>query len=152
MERLYKEDIILINRLTLKRHGGNFVPPFNFLHESALDYLIEAVQAEMFGKQLYPEVYQKAGLYMFNIISNHIFQDGNKRTGLESALLFLRLNGFELKNGLKKIDLKAGTKIPSSGKTDNELLFGFTMEIASGQVDLEGCQRWFKENIIEAEN
>lgn len=40
-----------------------------------------------------PSVSDKAGLYMFNIISNHIFSDGNKRTGLEAALLFVDLDG-----------------------------------------------------------
>lgn len=87
MEYLQKEDVVLINRLTIKKHGGNFVPPFNFLNESPLDYLLEAVQAEMFDTPLYPEIYEKAGLYMYNIISNHVFQDGNKRMGLGSALL-----------------------------------------------------------------
>ncbi len=100
MEYLLKEDLILINRMTIKRHGGNFVPPFNLLKEEALDYLIEAVQAELFGKQVYPEVHEKTGLYLYNIVSNHPFQDGNKRTGLEAALLFLKLDDYKLKNGV----------------------------------------------------
>lgn len=33
MEYLQKEDIIIINKKTIERHGGNFTPPFNFLHE-----------------------------------------------------------------------------------------------------------------------
>ncbi len=86
MELLQKRDIILINRLTIEDVGGNFVPPHNFLHESNLDYLVEIVDAEMFGNKIYPTISQKAGLYMYNIIANHIFQDGNKRTGLESGL------------------------------------------------------------------
>lgn len=72
MEYLSKGEIILINRKTVRRHGGNFVPPDNFLHEDNLDYLVEAVQAEMFGSPLYPEIYDKASLYLFNIVSNHI--------------------------------------------------------------------------------
>ena len=42
-------------------------------------------------------------IYMFNIISNHVFQDGNKRTGLESALVFLKLNEYNIKNQLIRI-------------------------------------------------
>ncbi len=41
MEYLTKEDIVLINRKTVKQHGGNFIPPFNFLNASVIDYLIE---------------------------------------------------------------------------------------------------------------
>ncbi|MBD2757614.1 type II toxin-antitoxin system death-on-curing family toxin [Spirosoma validum] len=128
MEYLQKEDITRINFLTIRHVGGNFVPPANFLHEENLDYLLEAVQAEMFGAPLYPDVHQKAGLYFFNIISNHIFQDGNKRTGLEAALLFLQLNGYDL-------------------LVDDELLINFTLAVASAEYTLETVQDWFKDHI-----
>ena len=52
MKYLTKPFIERINFRTVKAHGGNFVPPSNFLHEESLDYLIEAVQAEMFGAPL----------------------------------------------------------------------------------------------------
>lgn len=132
MELLRKKDIILINKLTIEDVGGNFVPPQNFLHESNLDYLIEAVDAEMFGDKMYPTIHQKAGLYMYNIIANHIFQDGNKRTGLESALLFLQLNNYDLKISIT-----------------NEILTNFTLSVAAGQKTLEEVQKWFEESIRE---
>jgi len=37
LELLRKKDVVLINKLTIEDVGGNFVPPFNFLHESNLD-------------------------------------------------------------------------------------------------------------------
>lgn len=132
MELLRKKDIILINKLTIEDVGGNFVPPQNFLHESNLDYLIEAVDAEMFGDKMYPTIHQKAGLYMYNIIANHIFQDGNKRTGLESALLFLQLNNYDLKISIT-----------------NEILTNFTLSVAAGEKTLEEVQKWFEESIRE---
>ena len=147
MEYLQKEDIILINQMTIERHGGSYVPPSNILNEGPLDYLLEAVDSEMVGEALYPEIYQKAGLYMYNIISNHVFQDGNKRTGLESALLFLRLNDFRLKNNLEKIN-NSDRSIPRKGKSSTEILIEFTLEVASGEVTLEECQDWFKTNMI----
>lgn len=130
MEFLRKKDIILINRMTIEDAGGNFVPPQNLLNESNLDYLIEAIDTKMFGESLYPEIYHKAGLYMYNIIANHIFQDGNKRTGLESALVFLQLNGFDLKANI-----------------NDEILIAFTLGVASGKCGLEEVQGWFQENI-----
>jgi len=148
MEYLEKEDVVLINQMTIQRHGGHSIPPANFLKESALYYLLEAVQSEMFGVPLYPEIYDKAGLYMFNIISNHIFQDGNKRTGLASALLFLRLNEFHLQNELITVRINNKT-IPSKSQSNTELLTEFTLEVASGIVTLEECQTWFKENITK---
>ncbi len=152
MEYLTKEDIILINKLTIKRHGGNYVPPFNLLNENALDYLIDAVSAEMYGEPIYPTVTDKAAVYMFNTISNHIFQDGNKRTGLEAALLFLKLNDMKLKEDLEKVEMESLKKIPKEGDDSNAILFNFTMEVASGEVSLEECRIWLIENAIKLKN
>jgi len=149
MEYLEKDDIVLINNITVEKHGGNFIPPFNFLNEEPLDYLIEIIHDKVFGEPMYPEIQDKAGLYMFNIISNHVFQDGNKRTGLATALNFLNLNGYDLKDNLISIELDDGRTIPETGNSTNEILINFTLEVASGLVDLESCQRWFKENIEE---
>lgn len=151
MEYLTKEDIVLVNSKTIKRHGGHFVPPSNFLNEPPLDYLVDAVQAEMFDSPLYPEIYDKSGVYMFNIISNHVFQDGNKRTGLGAVLLFLRLNGFGLLSTLKKIPKSKENTIPEQGESSNEILIEFTLEVAAGKISLEECQSWFKENIVRGE-
>jgi death on curing protein len=41
MNYLEKEDILLINRMTISRHGGNFVPPSNLLNSGSLEYLVE---------------------------------------------------------------------------------------------------------------
>lgn len=124
---LEKEDIIFINQRTVAKHGGNFVPPHNFLHEESLDYLLEAVQAELFDESLYPTISDKAALYCFTIISNHIFTDGNKRTGLEAALAFLKLNGMRLNRSLPHDDL-----------------YNFIIKVASGQSSLEECRAWFE--------
>jgi death on curing protein len=128
MEYLEKADVVRINRLTIQDVGGHFVPPQNFLHEENLDYMLEAVQAEMFGEPLYPEIHQKAGVYLFNIICNHIFQDGNKRTGLESALLFLQLNGHDL-------------------VIDSQTLTTFVVSVASGEQSLEAVQDWLAQHV-----
>ncbi|AFM06099.1 hypothetical protein Fleli_3789 [Bernardetia litoralis DSM 6794] len=42
---LSKEQIIKINEIQVKKFGGNFVPPQNFLKESSLDYLLEIIDA-----------------------------------------------------------------------------------------------------------
>ena len=94
MRYLIKEMIVKINHQTVMMHGGNFVKPHNFLNEKYLDYLLEIISAEVFGEPLYPDLSHKAGLLMYNLIANHIFQDGNKRTGLEAGIVFLRINGF----------------------------------------------------------
>ena len=147
MEYLTKEDIIFINQKTIKKHGGNFVPPSNLLNESPLDYLVDIIDAEMFGEALYPKISDKAALYMYNIISNHVFQDGNKRTGLGSALLFLKLNDYQLQEALEKIVIDDNRFIPAEGSSTTEILIAFTLELASGILTLENCKEWFTKNI-----
>jgi death on curing protein len=132
MRYLTKKRVIQLNKATVDAHGGNFMPPNNFLHEENLDYLLEAVQAEMFGQPLYPNISDKAAIYCYNIICNHIFSDGNKRTGLVSALLFLNLNGFDL-----------------SLKINDATLTDYILKIASGESNLEECRAWFAENVVE---
>ena len=151
MNFLKKEEIIFINRKTIERHGGNFVLPKNLLNETPLDYLIDIIDSEMFSETLYPNIEDKTAVYMFNIISNHIFQDGNKRTGLESALLFLKLNGFQLKSRLKKVKNKNNKTVPMIGTSTTEILIEFTLEIASGNLTLKDCRFWFKENVTAIE-
>jgi death on curing protein len=115
----------LTNINQIQEFGGNFIPPHNFLHEENLDYLLEAVEAEMFGAPLYPEIYHKAGLYMYNIVANHIFQDGNKRTGLQVAMIFLLMNDYQI-------------------IANYETLIQFTLSVASGELSLEQVQNWFE--------
>lgn len=48
--------------------------------------------ATMFGEDLHPTIFDKAAAYLYHIVCNHPFVDGNKRTGLVVALTFLRQN------------------------------------------------------------
>jgi death-on-curing protein len=151
VEYLTKTDIIFINKKTIKRHGGNFMPPNNFLNEAPLDYLIDIVNSEIFGEPLYPSLSDKAGLYLFNIISNHVFSDGNKRTGLGAALLFLQLNGYQLQDDLVSLfSIKGNDEtISTQPKSSNQILLKFVLEVAKAEVSLEKCQEWFEQNIIK---
>lgn len=54
---------------------------------------IEMPKACMFDVELHPTLYDKAAAYLFHIVSNHPFNDGNKRTGAFTAVVFLDLNG-----------------------------------------------------------
>ncbi len=53
MKHLRKEDILLVNEMTVEKHGGKFVPPFNILNEDPLDYLVDAIKSSIFGQPLY---------------------------------------------------------------------------------------------------
>jgi death-on-curing protein len=53
-------------------------------------------QASFAGQWLHNDLYAMAGAYIYHLCQNHPFIDGNKRTALASALVFLELNGISL--------------------------------------------------------
>ena len=47
------------------------------------------------GEYLHPTIPEMAAAYLFHLVENHPFLDGNKRVGAMAALVFLDLNGYE---------------------------------------------------------
>jgi len=45
------------------------------------------------GDYVHTDIYEMAAAYAFHICQNHPFVDGNERTALASALVFLDMNG-----------------------------------------------------------
>ncbi|MGD0111690.1 MAG: type II toxin-antitoxin system death-on-curing family toxin [Armatimonadota bacterium] len=48
------------------------------------------------GADVYPDLFLKAAVLARGIICGHVFLDGNKRTGMEAAILFLEYNGISI--------------------------------------------------------
>ena len=64
----------------------------------SLDLLKSAVgmPASTFnGNYLHPTIPDMAAAYLFHIVKDHPFLDGNKRIGTMAALVFLELNGYD---------------------------------------------------------
>ncbi|HYQ48483.1 MAG TPA: type II toxin-antitoxin system death-on-curing family toxin, partial [Thermodesulfovibrionales bacterium] len=55
------------------------------------------------GDFLHSGIFQMAAAYAFHISRNHPFVDGNKRTALASALVFLELNGVSVSEADDKL-------------------------------------------------
>lgn len=53
---------------------------------------LEMPKAAMFEVDLHPTLFDKAAAYLFHIVANHPFNDGNKRTGGFCAAVFLDIN------------------------------------------------------------
>jgi death-on-curing protein len=81
------------------------------------------------GEDLYPSLLEKAAALGFSIIMNHPFVDGNKRTAITSAALFLRMNGYRL-------------------IVENEEMVWFTLACAQSQLSFDGIVDWFKQYSI----
>ena len=81
-------EIIDIHADQIEKYGGHKgVRDINLLSSAvAMPY------AAFSGEFLHPHIYEMAAAYAYHISQNHPFLDGNKRTALASALVFLELN------------------------------------------------------------
>ena len=81
--------VMAIHAEVLAAHGGRPGIRDRALLESA----VAAPQASFEGAALLNDPVEIAAAYLFYLCRNHPFVDGNKRTGLAAALVFLDLNG-----------------------------------------------------------
>ncbi|MGM9907067.1 type II toxin-antitoxin system death-on-curing family toxin [Limosilactobacillus sp.] len=93
MEYLTEEELIEINRRIILRAGEGSI---GVLDHNGLNSVVESPKQVFFGREAYPTVWLKAAYYLQKITKKHVFADGNKRTALEAAKIFLILNGIKL--------------------------------------------------------
>lgn len=86
------EDIIAMHGEQIERYGGDFGIRDLGLLLSALSQ----PRAMFSGEFLHWDLQTMAAAYLFHLCQNHPFVDGNKRIGLEAALVFLAINGCKL--------------------------------------------------------
>lgn len=86
------DEVVEIHRDQITRYGGSPGIRDIELLQSAV-----AMPSAGYGREyLHADISEMAAAYLFHIIRNHPFVDGNKRTGAVAALVFLALNGMEL--------------------------------------------------------
>jgi len=83
-----------INREWIGRYGGRYVAADrNLLNRASLEYVLTAIEYPVFGQHLFPTLIEKAAAVAWWIIAGHVFNDGNKRTGMQAAIELLAING-----------------------------------------------------------
>ena len=92
MIKLSKEKVLLLHQLIAEETGGDVGVRDMALLESALGN----AYATFDGEELYKTKEEKAASLGFSLISNHAFVDGNKRIGVFTMLMTLKLNSVRL--------------------------------------------------------
>ncbi len=85
-------DVLDIHCDEIEQYGGEPGLRDQGLLESAL----AMPAAGVVGQYLHEDIYAMAAAYLFHIVKNHPFVDGNKRTGAMVTFVFLGLNGLAL--------------------------------------------------------
>jgi death-on-curing protein len=95
-----------------------------------LGLLLSAIarpQATFEGHDLYPDLFTKTAALFESLVGNHPFVDGNKRTAITAAGLYLKINNVRL-------------------VADNQELEDFTLKCAQGSISFEQMAGWFEEH------
>ena len=70
------------------------------------------------GHYAHTGLHEMAAAYLFHLVQNHPFIDGNKRTGAVAAMVFLELNGIEVDADEKALEkLVLAVAAGGAGKT-----------------------------------
>ena len=123
MNYLTPEQVLFIHHRIIEETGGSH----GIRDISLLQSAVARPESSFDGKDLYTDLVTKAASLMHSIIKNHPFVDGNKRTAITSASIFLLRNGFRV-------------------NASNRELERFTLNVASKDVELNEITGWFKEH------
>lgn len=88
-EFLEVEDVLDIHELQVAEFGGADGLRDRALLESA----VAQPRATFDGEPVHSGLAEMAAAYLFHLVRNHPSVDGNKRTALVAALVFLEING-----------------------------------------------------------
>lgn len=81
-----------IHEKQINQHGGT--PGLR--DKNLLDSAIHMPESGIGGQYFHSDIFQMAAAYAYHIIKGHPFVDGNKRTGMAAALVFLKINNVSI--------------------------------------------------------
>ena len=79
------------------------------------------------GSYLHPTIPDMAAAYLFHLVGNHPFVDGNKRVGTMAAFVFLELNGYDF------------------DASDDELT-AVVLQVAGGEMPKDALSAFFRQH------
>ena len=106
------DEVIELHASQLELFGGGA----GLRDQGLLESAVAQPQASFGGHLAHDGLFAMAAAYLFHLVSNHPFVDGNKRIGLIAALVFLDLNGVSIAH-------------------PTEALYELTMGVAEGRIN-----------------
>jgi death-on-curing protein len=119
------EQVIEIHRSLIERYGGaEGVRDVGLLHSA-----IAMPQASFGGAWLHEDLFEMAAAYLYHLVQNHPFLDGNKRVGASAALVFLAVNDVEI-------------------EADEDGLVELTLAVARGEIGKQEIAAFFSARSV----
>ncbi|MHB8957071.1 MAG: type II toxin-antitoxin system death-on-curing family toxin [Pirellulaceae bacterium] len=121
------DEVLAIHRDQIARYSGSEGVRDWGLLQSAM-----AMPAATFGGQfLHSNLCEIAAAYLFHIVQNHAFIDGNKRVGAVAAYVFLSLNDVRL-------------------TADHDSYADLVLSVARGETPKSAVAEFFRANTVPA--
>ena len=125
-EWVLRDTVLLLHEQSLAEHGGTAGIRDEGLLDSALG---KPMNLFAYGE---PAIYDLAASFVYGLVKNHPFLDGNKRTGFVTGVLFLALNGYRL----------------TAGEADAAIR---TLALAAGEMTEKAYAAWLETNSTKPE-
>lgn len=117
------EEILRLHFQVVEDYGGSH----GVRDEGRLQSVVNAPKQVAFGVEQYESLYAKTAVYFRNIIGDHPFVDGNKRTAVTVAGIFLMRNGQKLRVSPRELE-------------------DFAVRVATDQLSVEEIAKWLELN------
>lgn len=121
--------VLAIHDQMIKRFGGS--PGLREI--SLLESAVGRPESTYDGEYLYETIFDKAAALLKSLLKNHPFVDGNKRTALTCAGIFLKINGYKLINSHKEEE-------------------DFALNVDNQKLSVEEIGEWLKNHSMQIED
>ena len=115
------EEILRLHHQLIEDYGGSH----GVRDEGRLLSVVKAPKLAVFNQEQYLTLFDKAAVYLRNLIGDHPFTDGNKRTAITVCGIFLARNGHFL--------------IASPVELED-----FTVNVATDHLDIQTIAAWLR--------
>ena len=96
----YDDCINIINKLKFNQESSLFAVE----RDKGLEAIIGNIYQTFGGKDVYKSIEEKGANFLYLVVKNHVFADGNKRIAATLFIYFLNFYGILYKNGNQTID------------------------------------------------
>lgn len=129
----YSECIEIINKLRFNEESSLFAVE----RDRGLESIIGNIYQSFAGQDIYKSIEEKGANFLYLIVKNHVFADGNKRIAATLFIYFLNYYGILYKNGIQTIDnntLAALTLlIAESNPKEKEVIIDLVMNFLNNE-------------------
>ena len=123
----YQDCIEVINKLRFNEESTLFAVE----RDKGLESIIRNIYQSFAGQDIYKSIEEKAANFLYLIVKNHVFADGNKRIAATLFIYFLNFYGILYREGRQTIDNNTLTAltllIAESNPKEKEVLIDLVM-------------------------